>query len=117
MHVLKKVLEAARAMVYLLMLVSSTLLVVPMFKEVVRTFDCREVTHSGGPGGTYSLYILAHAPGVECYTGYHLQLAVMCVVISPLYMVALMPYAVVAGDADYVRRTDIFSPANWRRNA
>mmetsp|Transcript_118011 Transcript_118011/g.380908 ORF Transcript_118011/g.380908 Transcript_118011/m.380908 type:complete len:533 (-) Transcript_118011:40-1638(-) len=108
-HVLRRALEIVRSLLGLFVAALSTIMVAPMFKLCAQAIDC--VHGSGKP-------YLAEAPQVVCYEGAHLTLTVLLCIVTPIYFLALMPYAVVEGDMKYMKWRKLFFPGSyWRASA
>jgi len=67
--------------------------------------------------GTDGQYVLFGAPSVVCMEGGHRSLVFALIILMPIYMIGLMPYALVAGDATYVQQIELFSLEAWDHNA
>jgi len=80
----------------------STILVVPILRKAVSTFDCQERD---------GVYYSSYAPNTECFQGDHLILCVGVVLLVPPFLFFVLPYAVVDGDSQFCPRCSTF---NWR---
>lgn len=105
-------LRGIRIFVSTFMGASSTILVVYIFKVCARCFNCVQAADVNG-GEPF----LSFAPSITCYTGWHRVLAVVLDTLLPFFFLALLPYAAVLGDVDYVQRKTICSPKAWSDNA
>jgi len=54
-------------------------------------------------------YVLRTTPTVKCMEHDHWYIGLAILVLSPPYLIGLMPYALVTGDAKYVQRSELFS--------
>eukprot|EP00443_Scrippsiella_acuminata_P049821 CAMPEP_0115375502 /NCGR_PEP_ID=MMETSP0271-20121206/2492_1 /TAXON_ID=71861 /ORGANISM="Scrippsiella trochoidea, Strain CCMP3099" /LENGTH=966 /DNA_ID=CAMNT_0002798561 /DNA_START=57 /DNA_END=2953 /DNA_ORIENTATION=- len=103
--------------IHFFLLLSSTIFVVPIFKKCAMALDC---VHAGKSPPKYE-FILFHiffgdnvplpeeeapflqsVPAVKCFTGSHRRLCIALFLLVPCYLIALIPYAVVEGDSNYV---------------
>lgn len=90
------------------MLLASSVFVVPISKKIGNALICQHT-----PEGV----VLVYAPHIECYVGNHLYLLFALTIITPLYLVLLVPFAVVNGDTTYVQASELFNPTTWMFNA
>jgi len=92
------------------MLLCATVLVVTFFRVCAKAIDC---VHPGSGEPSH----LADAPNVKCFMGPHLTVFFALVVLVPLYLFSLVPYAVCAGDVSYVEHGTLFNLKSWNANA
>mmetsp|Transcript_59003 Transcript_59003/g.170592 ORF Transcript_59003/g.170592 Transcript_59003/m.170592 type:complete len:936 (+) Transcript_59003:64-2871(+) len=106
-HLLVKFLSAARGFVYLFAQLCSTVLVVPMMTALASSLHC--VEHEGR-------LVVNSAPDYVCFQGAHLKLFLVLLLVVPLYLFLLVPFAVVFGDATYVPSTCMFEWKVWKKD-
>lgn len=87
----------------------STVLVVVISTACAQIVDCVH-TPSDSP-------YVSKAPTIVCYEGTHLAIVIALPFVYVLFFLALVPYAVCAGDTNYVQPEEIFTPRAWRQNA
>lgn len=92
-----------------LMWACSTVLVVVISTACAEMLDCARTQSN-------SRYV-SKAPTVVCYEGSHLAVVIALPFVYVLFFCALVPYAVCAGDTNYVQPDEIFDPSAWRNNA
>lgn len=110
MHLLKAAFEITRSLVGLTMLACSTIFVAPVFKHCAQALHCVPHPTADDP---HPEGFLAVAPQVPCYEGLHLWLAWAIRVLAPFYFLALIPYAVVEGDVNYMKWRKFFFPKSY----
>jgi hypothetical protein len=117
-HLLRKCVKVLRAAVYLTMQLLSTVLVVPMIQSCAQAVDCNRADDVpfmevilGNPNKRISLDA---APHVQCYRDAHAKLLGVMFLILPMYLVLLIPFAVVGGDAKYVPTSTLYSYNMWK---
>merc|ERR1712048_560355 len=109
-HFLLSIISLLRSIVGFLLGTCSTVLVVPMFKVCAKIVDCIHPADGSKP-------YLSEYPNIHCYEATHWKLVGIFVVIVPIYFAALVPYAVVNGDSQFMPRASLLSPSSWRRSA
>lgn len=110
-HVLLLLCKGLKRIVFLMLFLGSTILVVPTFKNLISVFDCDH------PDGSPRFGVLSADHSVECYAGDHFILAFVTALAFPFYLWVLVPYAVVAGDANYVEHWNLVDHTSWQSNA
>merc|ERR1712032_1273414 len=60
---------------------------------------------------------LATAPNIKCWRGSHLQLVLAFLLLTPAFLLVLVPFAVASGDASYVPRAVLYDPHAWHMAA
>lgn len=102
--------QGLEMLVETMLFVTSTVCVVPMFTNVAGCFDCvwDEVLQKE---------VLQEFPTVVCWETHHRYLVIATGVIAPLFLVSLVPFFCVQGDAKYIKQIQFFNPGSWRASA
>jgi len=109
LHYVKSTLNLCQWILGLMIYAASTFMVAPIAKMCAKTFDCIEDDGQ---------WVLVSNPSMKCWsseTG-HKQIAISTLVLFPLFLLGLIPYAVVIGDPNYVQQAEILDPPNWVDN-
>jgi len=119
-HLLRSFVQWMGRPIKLLIFCCSTILVVPMSKALAEAMHC--VHEDGSPSfhlmwSSHEPSHVAMVPSIPCYHGRHRYLYLLGGFGGVLYLLLLIPYALVAGDVTYVQRSELFSPRHWRKNA
>jgi WD40 repeat protein len=114
-HLVLKILKGFRGLVTFTIEMISTILVVPMVNWTVQAFDC--VPRDPDDKGVCFLMQIpckvATAPTIQCFETVHARLAIVLLLVVPLYIYMLIPYAACSGDASYVSRAVRFDYDIW----
>lgn len=117
-----KMLDSTQAFVRFFMKLCATVLVVPIFTKCAQGLDC--VHPEGEKGDTWWQIVqqvahaaeapepkpyLAIAPQILCFEGSHRTLVLLLWTLVPMYLVTLIPYAVVEGDTEYMNATKLWT--------
>jgi len=112
---------AMRSVVYIVMQLLSTVLVVPMLQSCAQAVDCKWADGKHWIDiilrkTTLADVHLEDVDTVQCYTGRHLHLVLLMIAVVPTYIVFLVPYAVCAGDAQYINWQAVWDFKVWRHD-
>jgi hypothetical protein len=88
-----------------------TILTLPLSNTIVQAVAC--VPDEAAPGKL----VLHVAPEVRCFEGHHRDLVWAILIVAPMFVFLLFPFAVVHGDSTYVQRSELFSIQAWKDNA
>eukprot|EP00747_Dinoflagellata_sp_TGD_P069967 gnl/TRDRNA2_/TRDRNA2_156370_c1_seq1.p1 gnl/TRDRNA2_/TRDRNA2_156370_c1~~gnl/TRDRNA2_/TRDRNA2_156370_c1_seq1.p1 ORF type:complete len:475 (-),score=29.29 gnl/TRDRNA2_/TRDRNA2_156370_c1_seq1:34-1275(-) len=91
--------------------VGTTVLMVPCVKSIVRLFECHTDADHDPP------YFLVSFPWIPCYEGTHLYIAPFAVLLLLSFVLFVIPYGVVKGDADFVAHSDLLKVGQWKQNS
>merc|ERR1712110_922926 len=103
-HLFRKLVVYTESLVNVFFYITSTIMVVPMFKVVCQSLRCTD--------GHLNV-----APSVVCFQGSHWIYVCVLAVVGPLYLFLLLPFAVVTGDPYFVPRSTLRSTEMWRAAA
>jgi len=119
-HTTLRLCKVVSTVMYLIMQLGSTVLVSPMMQTLASAMACvrpDDVPWTdallGNPDDTI---FLAAAPHVMCWKGPHLSIMFLIAIIVPFYLVVLIPYAVCAGDANYVPTSTLWDWQIWKED-
>lgn len=102
-----QVLRVFEVTVKSVMALVATILVVPVFTAVAKSFDCVERQEGGE-------LTIREAPGIICYEGRHQILVWAICAIGPCFFLVLMPHFCVQGDTQYVSPSQLVRPWLWQ---
>eukprot|EP00746_Dinoflagellata_sp_MGD_P025743 gnl/MRDRNA2_/MRDRNA2_160623_c0_seq1.p1 gnl/MRDRNA2_/MRDRNA2_160623_c0~~gnl/MRDRNA2_/MRDRNA2_160623_c0_seq1.p1 ORF type:complete len:506 (+),score=61.72 gnl/MRDRNA2_/MRDRNA2_160623_c0_seq1:184-1518(+) len=108
-HVKLNLLKRIDRAVELFMFAVSTIMVVPVVKYGVKYMIC--VKNEEG------IWKLKEALDVTCFEGEHLFFEICLFAVGPLFIISLLPYAVVRGQVQYVQQHELYQPKLWVKNA
>jgi len=103
----------------LIILLLSTVLVAPMINLCASSFHCIRDGGDWTDALTFNQHDTIHmsgAPHIMCWKGDHLKLVTALIILVPMFLFVLIPFAVTAGHAEYVPRATLYDPYIWREH-